>query len=220
MPLLEEDVKRDVVDQLAWDDRVDASQIGVTVDGTTVVLTGTVPTTLSRESATQDARVVPGVASVDNRLAVEALLPGPTTPSLEERATRVLEWDPEIDADRIVVTNRDGVLTVTGSVDALWKKFEVENRLLDVIGVMDVMNELTVVPTESVSDELIADDIRAAINRRVDVDIEDIDIEVANGVVTLSGTVPTWASRVAAMETARYTLGVTSVIDNLLVTVP
>lgn len=218
MPLLQEDVKRNVVDQLAWDDRVDASQIGVTIDGGTVVLSGTVPTPYAREAAAQDARVVLGVTSVDNQLTVDLIEPVPPAPELEERMRRVLEWNPSIDADRITLSHLNGIVTVTGSVDALWKKFEVEYRLLDLAGVIGVVNELTVVPTKSISDELIADDIRAVIDRRIDIDIEDIDIKVENGVVTLTGTVPTWTARIAAMEAASYTLGVTAVIDKLIVT--
>lgn len=220
MPMLAEDVKRNVVDQLAWDDRVDASQIGVTVEDGTVVLSGTVSTPFAREAATQDARVVLGVAAVDNQLTVDMVEAVPAAPELEERMRRVLEWNPAIDASKITLTQMNGVVTVAGSVDALWKKFEVEYRLLDLAGVLGVINELTVVPTKSISDELIADDIRAVIDRRIDIDIEDIDIRVEDGVVTLTGTVPSWTARSAAMEAASYTLGVKAVIDNLVVTVP
>ncbi len=220
MPTKEETIKRDVVDQLTWDDRVDASRVAVTVDGGSVILTGSVPTPFAREAATKDAKAVPGVATVDSQLNIEVVEPGPSDTELEERMRKVLEWNPTFDADRITLSSRNGIVTVTGSVDAAWKKFEVEDRLLDLAGVVDVMNELTVVPSRNSTDELIADDIRAAIERRADVDIRDIDIEVENGVVTLSGTVPTWSARHAAMETARYTLGVTAVHDELVVISP
>jgi osmotically-inducible protein OsmY len=218
--MLEEDVKRNVVDQLAWDDRVDASKVGVAVDGGTVVLSGSVATPFARQAATQDARVVLGVAAVDNQLVVDMVEPVPPAPELEERMRRVLDWNPAIDSERITLSHQNGVVTVSGSVDALWKKFEVEYRLLDIAGVLGVVNELTVVPTQSINDELIANDIRAVIDRRIDIDIEDVDIKVEDGVVTLTGTVPTWTARSAAMEAASYTIGVTAVIDNLIVTAP
>ncbi len=220
MPLKEEAIKRDIVDQLTWDDRVDASRIAVTVDDGSVILTGSVPTPYAREAATKDAKSVPGVATVENQLTVEIVEPGPSDAELEERMRKVLEWNPTFDADRITVSSRNGIVTLTGSVDAAWKKFEAEDRLLDLAGVVDIINELTVVPSKSTTDELIADDIRATIDRRADVNIEDIDIEVDSGVVTLSGAVPTWSARHAAMEAARYTLGVTAVHDEVVVMSP
>jgi osmotically-inducible protein OsmY len=42
-PTYHETVKQDIVNQLAWNSRVDASDIAVTVDNFQVTLTGTVP---------------------------------------------------------------------------------------------------------------------------------------------------------------------------------
>jgi osmotically-inducible protein OsmY len=59
--------------------------------------------------------------------------------------------------------------------------------------------------------------VEAAIERRRNVNIEDIDIRVENGVVTLSGTVPDWDARRAAINAAEFTKGVIDVLDELTI---
>jgi osmotically-inducible protein OsmY len=42
-----------------------------------------------------------------------------------------------------------------------------------------------------------------------------VTIEVVDGIVTLTGTVPTWSARRAAVNAAEFTRGVIDVIDDL-----
>ncbi len=78
-------------------------------------------------------------------------------------------------------------------------------------------NEMGVVPTEQPIDEAIARDIEAALGRNINVNVEDVTVEVENGVVTLTGTVPTWAAWRAAYNTAIYTSGVVDIVDQLVI---
>jgi hyperosmotically inducible protein len=55
MARTEEQIKRDVVDQLYWDNRVDASDVTVEVSNGTVTLRGTVPTYFASTAALNDA---------------------------------------------------------------------------------------------------------------------------------------------------------------------
>ena len=50
-----EEIKKDVVDQLYWDNRIDASSVTVEVDGGRVKLKGTAPTYTAKEAARMDA---------------------------------------------------------------------------------------------------------------------------------------------------------------------
>jgi len=68
-----------------------------------------------------------------------------------------------------------------------------------------------------IADKIIADDVRAAIERKRNIDIEDVDISVDRGVITLTGTVPDWEARRAAVNAAEFTKGVTDVKDELTV---
>jgi len=65
-------VTRDVLDELLWDDRIDASRITVTEDDGTVVLGGTVDHYHEKWNASEDAQRVVGVRAVRNEIAVDA----------------------------------------------------------------------------------------------------------------------------------------------------
>ena len=52
------------------------------------------------------------------------------------------------------------------------------------------------------------------------VDETEVGVQVARGVVTLTGTVTSWAKRVAAQEAARRVIGVLDVANDIKVKVP
>ena len=68
-------IRQAVLDRLAWDDRVRPVLLDAVVREGRVVLLGTVPTAAARAAAGADARDLPGVRSVDNRLEVQPLPP-------------------------------------------------------------------------------------------------------------------------------------------------
>jgi len=66
MPRIDENIKRDVVDQLYWDSRVNAADIKVTVFDGVVTLSGFVNTSNARYSAASDTWMSEGVTEVNN----------------------------------------------------------------------------------------------------------------------------------------------------------
>jgi len=80
-----------------------------------------------------------------------------------------------------------------------------------------VINELVVVPTEDVRGKVIAENIERALERCADLDAEDITVKVADGVVTLSGSLPSWSAYRGANEAVAHTTGVKGIINNLVV---
>lgn len=70
-PLPEEIKKQDIVDQLTWDDSVNANEVHIDVQDKTVRLTGKVPNYVAKMAAERDAYQVAGVAIVENYLEVE-----------------------------------------------------------------------------------------------------------------------------------------------------
>jgi len=67
-----EQIKMDIVDQLYWDARVDASKIEVHVSHGEVTLSGTVPDFESLQAAENDTWMIPGVFSGNHRLSISA----------------------------------------------------------------------------------------------------------------------------------------------------
>lgn len=218
MKRADEDIKMDVVDQLYWDDRINASEVAVRTEDGTVTLEGSVPTYRSRIAATEDAMGVSGVTSLNNNLAIryaeESL---PDDAQLRKDAVQVLRWDPDIEDSDIEVEIMDGVVTLRGSVPSLWQKIEVERDVERLAGIMAVHNDLAVVPTENIDDARIAHDISEALERSNYVVVEDLNVRVENGDVSLSGIVPSPYSKDSAVAIAQYTSGVRNVDSDALI---
>jgi osmotically-inducible protein OsmY len=129
-----------------------------------------------------------------------------------------LKWEPRVDANEIGVVVKDGVVSLTGWVDSYIKRFSAEDATHRVRGVKAVANEITVrlAPGAERNDA----DIAAAAVRAIEwdalVDIDDLDITVAKGWVTLKGTVDRPYQRDDAERMIRRLTGVNGV-TNLLV---
>ena len=214
-----EEIKKEIVDQLYWDNRVDASEITVDVHDSVVTLGGKVPTYSARTAAANDARSISGVVTVNNNIRVEypAAVTTPTDPEIQSNIESVLRWNSDIDSSDIIISVDNGWVTLEGSVEAFWKKMRTEEMASNVTGVLGVTNKLSVVPTKDIIDEAIADDIVDALDRNTDINIEEVDVQVENGTVTLSGIVPSWTERLKAYEAALYTDGVLNIHDELRV---
>ncbi len=219
MVLSDEEIKKRIVDELSWDTSIDASKVQVKVDDGGVTLSGAVTSYADRRRAEDAACRITDVSWVDDQLSVR-FLPTVTVPDDADIRQTVLNYlsdNPDLDMSDIRVSVGIGIVTLEGSVDEYWKKYEAERLVSRARGVIDVINEITVVPTMSIADRAIADDVRSALERNFNVDIEDVTIEVEDGVVTLSGTVPNWTARRAARTAAELTRGVVDVIDQLTI---
>jgi osmotically-inducible protein OsmY len=217
MKTKDEQIKKSVVDMLYWDSRVDASNIDVEVTDGEVTLRGTVPSYAVKEAALFDTWKVIGVKKVNNN----AFVKFPTTSKtltdseIESSIKQQLSWNDSTSNENIHVRVKKGVVSLEGHVDAYWKMFRAHQLASDVIGVVDIENKLTVVPTEGITDQVIATDIINAIDRSYVVDADDVDVKVKNGVVTLSGKLPNRAACEAALESTYHTFGVKDVKDRL-----
>lgn len=213
------EIKQWVKQELIWDDRVDSTDITVTVLNGTVTLTGTVPSYAQLSLASADAWKIAGVTDVDNLLTVRIpeTVTVPADAQIRTNAENSLRWNATVDSADIDVTVANGTVTLEGTVDDYWQKWRAEDLVSDLSGVVLVENHLTVVPTESTVDQEIAEDIESALERNLYVVAEDVTVEVDTGVVTLTGTVPTYHAHAEAYNAAMNTLGVVEVHNNLTV---
>ncbi len=219
MPRSAEDIKKDVVDQLYWDGRVDASEVNVEVHDGKVVLQGSVPTLIARHFAAADALAVAGSHGVENQLTVRypstVVVPGDE--QIRSNIERVLEWNAELDAEHIRVQVANGIVTLEGSVDALWKLPLVEDLVARLSGVTAIDNKLAVVPTKDVSDERIAESVVEAFKRNPKINADAVEVTVANAVVKLTGAAHDWGAKELARDTAMRAFGAIGVDDELMV---
>lgn len=216
---LDEDIKREVVEQLYWDARVDASKVEVRVDGGRVRLSGALPSQLARRAALLDAWDVAGVEHVEDAMSV--IYPGGrdelTDDLLRENVLTALGWSPDLEGDTLDAQVLGGRVTLMGMVNAFWKKALAEEIVKGLRGVLDVANQLAVVPLHDMLDRTIAESVEAALARNALLDASGVTVEVHDGVVTLSGMADSPAAARLAYLAATYTPGVINVHNRLVV---
>jgi osmotically-inducible protein OsmY len=212
-------VREHIIRHLKWDDSLRGSDIKVDFVEGRAILTGNVPSLVAHNAAQRDALSIPGVDRVENRLTVKFIHehPNKSDKELESDVQKVLECTVASDRDRIEVSVSDGIVILRGNAGSYWRKARIEDLASSVDGVLEIKNEIQVTPSEKAPDGAIKKEILEALNR-MDVDgINAINVKVKNGIVTLSGSVPTWSTAFDIEDTARYTSGVIEVKNVLSV---
>jgi osmotically-inducible protein OsmY len=120
----------------------------------------------------------------------------------------------------INVDTDGGVVTLFGVVDSQAAKDAAAAEARLVGGVKSVANELQVVPASrqmqvAASDESIGAAVTARLDANPRLKEADIDVDVKNGVVHLTGSVDTQSDRITALTVTRSTIGVRGLVDDL-----
>ena len=131
-----------------------------------------------------------------------------------------LKWDPYLSSSEIGISVKDGIVTLTGVVDAYWKKVAAENAVKRVSGVTAVVQKIEVRLSESGKrkDTDIAEAIQSAFKWSVLIPKDKIKIKVENGWVTLEGDVEWEYQKNAARKAVEKLAGVAGVTNNIRVT--
>ncbi len=214
------EIQENVLEELRWDRRIDAADIGVAVEDGIVSLSGSVNSFAERQAAQEAALRMSGVHDVANDIHVK--VPGHlvrTDGDIAQAVRQALEWRSFIPSDRIQTSVTDGVVTLYGTLDSWWQVADTESVVGNLEGVRDVVSEL-VVSTPRIEADTVRDDIEKALERRADRLARRIQVAVEDGTVTLSGTVHSPAEREAVLGAARYTHGVRTVEDHVRVEHP
>jgi osmotically-inducible protein OsmY len=208
-------IQQDVLRELKWDTRVEETDVGVEVDRSLVTVTGTVSSYAKLMAAQEAAHRVAGVLDVVNDIQVH--LPGSlarTDTDIAQAVRHALEWDVVVPDTEIRSTVSDGWVTLDGEVGTWHERDSAERAVRNLAGVRGVNNRIKV-NLPYVKTEMIRDEIEEALERRADRHAKNIQIEIRDGVVKLTGPVHSWAEREAVVGAARYTPGVVSVADHL-----
>ena len=130
-----------------------------------------------------------------------------------------LKWDARVQPNEIGVAVKDGVVTLTGWVDSYIKRWAAEDAAHRVRGVKAVANEIEV--RLSTADERTDADIAAAAVHALEWDafvpVEDLDVTVSKGWVTLKGTVEWQYQKNDAERVVRRLTGVKGVTNLITV---
>jgi osmotically-inducible protein OsmY len=212
-------LQRDVVDELAYDPKVDSSDIAVTVEDGVATLAGHMSTYGEKLAAEEAAYRVAGVKGVVDKIEVRLRKPEHDDDAiLASNAIAVLRWRANVPADRIKVVVQNGWLKLEGEVKWYFQKRAAEDAVRHLYGLKGLMNHIKVTP--AVSTGVIKDQIVAAFRRSAEIDANQITILAEGGHVTLRGTVRSWLERRSAESTAWSAPGVTTVTNELVVETP
>ena len=130
-----------------------------------------------------------------------------------------MEWEPSINATRIGVAVKDGVVTLSGEVESYHEKVEAERATLRVEGVKGVASEIEIhLPgTSHRSDADIARVALDTLQWNSSVPPGRIEVIVNKGWVTLEGDVDWGYQKTAAEEAVRRLTGVVGVSNQVAV---
>jgi osmotically-inducible protein OsmY len=209
-------VTRDILDELLWDDTIDASHITVTADDGRVVLGGTVSYFHEKWNASEDAWRINGVRDVVNDITVDTAARKVLDDDLAQSAHAALDANSLVPKGKIKIDVSDGWVAMTGNVHHYYERQAAEHVVRHLRGLAGFTDDVTVSqdPGEAVS-EGIAD----SLVRNAAVDANSVKVSDSGGNVTLSGTVRSYPEKQEAERSAWMAPGVVSV-DNQLVIAP
>src|SRR5260221_3436212 len=218
MAKTDEQIQRDVLDELKWDARVQPNEIGVAVKDGIVTLTGWVDSFTKKWAAEEAALRVPGVKAVANDIEVRLPFESERTDAdLAAAAIRALEWDAAIPRDAVKVTVSKGWVTLEGEVEWEYQKEDAERVVRRLTGVRGVTNLIRVRPHTTPNPQELKRKIEEALVRSAETDAQRITVEAQGNKVILRGKVRSWAERQEAERMAWSAPGVTEVENGTLI---
>ena len=217
-------LKESVARALKANPALDAKRVTVRADRGNVVLGGEVGTWDEQEIAREITSNVPGVMTIENH--TQVVFDSVRTDSqIQEQLRQLIANDPLYDGLSLSVSVKEGVVRLKGEVGTKGEYDRLVRRT-SVTGVFEVnADKLSLnsdLKMEAMGDKnFTPDQILVALGDafRADtrIDPQTIEVRLAEGVVTLSGTVTHSGAKFAAESTARGVPGVIAVSNQLRV---
>ncbi|NLS07884.1 BON domain-containing protein [Rhizobium sp. P32RR-XVIII] len=211
-------LRQSILDELEFEPSIDAAEIGVAVDNGVVTLTGHVSTYAEKEAAERVVRRVKGVRAIAQEIEVRIFGPKETDDDdIARRALSIIDWHVAIPKDAVQLRVSKGWITLIGKVEWQYQRHAAGDAVRDLAGVIGVSNLIEIEPGISVAD--VKKRIENAFERGAEIDAQAIrvDVDIADGKVTLKGKVKTWSERQAAERAVWSAPGVVTLDDQLSV---
>ena len=171
------------------------------------------------------AAVLLAAATLTAGLAAQTAAPSPAAPkrniggpgdySLREKIVHYIGRDPALAKEPITIVLVNGGVVFSGEIKSCALKKRVLSLAATMRGVINVTDEMTV-PRGEVADAEMAKAVTALLSdAAASLDLKSLDVQVADGVLTLQGTVKDVLSRSHAEDIAGTVLGVTRISNHL-----
>lgn len=207
------DLKTAVVDELRWTPQVNSAHIGVSANDGAVTLSGEVDSFPEMRLAARVAERVHGVTAIAQEITVNSTWNGITDTDIAREAGDAIQRAIDV-PETVKVAVHDRVVTLTGAVGWHYQHEAAERAVHYIKGVRAVANQIRIVPKPSTVD--IKKGITAALVRNAQLDGRDISVTTdSEGLVTLEGSVGSWAERRQAENASWAAPGVTGLVDHL-----
>jgi len=184
-------------------------------------------TPMTRTLALFSCAVLAGCVKIDNH---GVTVPIPSAPPSASQmfkdglvAAKVRAAVVSVDLDaaaRLGVGVKDGTVTLAGTVKTAQERREIEAAVRKVAGVKEIDDLILVnahAATFSGGDFALAARVTTALAAQTGVNAASLRASAQDGVVTLSGRVPSESIKQTALETVRKTSGVKRVVDRIRV---
>jgi osmotically-inducible protein OsmY len=212
---MDSQLKQDIETELRWDPKVNAAQIGVSVDTGAVTLLGVVDTYGQRKAAEEAARRVGGVRSLAQDLTVKILSEHTRTdPEIAAAVQGALAWDVSI-PKTITATVEKGTVTLGGNAKWNYERDAAEQAVRNLMGIVAVHNCVALKPETSASE--LKHKVETALLRQAIADSKSIVITTDGSQVTLTGQASSWHASEDAASAAWSAPGVTHVTNQVQV---
>ena len=139
---------------------------------------------------------------------------------LQKDVQDAIKWEPLLNAAQIGVIVKDGVVTLTGTVNNYSKKSEAEDAAKNVAGVKAVVEKIEIKYGSSWArkdDNEIATEIVNALKWNWQIPGDKVKVKVEKGWVTLGGELEWNYQKEAAKNTVKNLLGVMGVSNNITI---
>ena len=208
------ELRRNITRALHGDLRLNVADLAVEVQGGVVTLRGSVPNPLQKIEAIGVVRRLGATGVVADELSV---VPSdlPRDHEIDLNVRRALVADPRVKEKDVSVEVRDGVVILTGLVDAPAQRAFVDEDIRPIPGVTAIENAMATLPTPRRADPEVAADVAETLRTNPWINDERVVVEVRDQVVTLRGTIRDREQKRLAEDATRWIAGVREVNDDL-----